>query len=168
MSLRYTFAALHRIESVLGRGIRVDAAGWLSMEDFRAILWACGDQSQSLEEIGRCVSVTHLNRLVFDVSTLIRASTAAPRAGLYENENSPLSTTMNWLDLWSIARVDMNLSSEEFWALTPAMFLALLTRVRRKYGIEDEPTPAERTKSVLEKVIAINTAMGGRDLRGVK
>lgn len=168
MSLRYTLGALHRIESILGRGIRLDAAGYLPMQDFRAILWGCGDQALTLEETGRRVTVHHLNRLVLDVSTLIRASTKSVATAAAEGQERIETGRMDWLDLWSIARVDMNLSSEEFWGLTPAMFLALLTRVRRKYGIEDEPTPEERTKSVLEKVVAINTAMGGRDLRGVK
>lgn len=168
MKLRYTLGALHRIEGILGRGARLDAAGLLPMEDFRAILWACGDQVLTLEETGRRVTVQHLNRLVFDVSTLIRASTQAVPSTAADGQEKPEAGRMDWLDLWSIARVDMNLSTEEFWRLTPAMYLSLLTRVRRKYGIEDEPTPEQRAKSVLEKVIAINAMMGGKDLRGVK
>jgi len=168
-SLRYTLGALYRIESILGRGTRLDAAGMLPMEDFRAILWACGDQSICIEEIGQRVTVQHVNRLVLDVSTLIRASTLSlPIAGAGSETEKAEAGKMDWLDLWSIARVDMNLSTEEFWGLTPAMYWSLLNRLRRKYGIEDEPTPEQRAKSVLEKVIAINAAMGGRDLRGVK
>lgn len=167
MKLRYTLASLYRIESVLGRGTRLDAAGYLPMSDFRAILWACGDQSLSIERTGEVVTIASIAPLVLDVSTLIRASTASIRSGS-ASEAREDNGKMDWLDLWSIARVDMNLSDEEFWALTPAMYYALLSRVRRKYGIEDEPTPEERSKSVLEKVIAINAAMGGKDLRGVK
>lgn len=165
--LRYTLGALYRIETVLGRGVRLDASGFLPMEDFRALLWACGDQQWSLEAIGKVISVGQIGRLVLDVSTLIRASTMEIRRGGEEGSKGDAGL-MDWLDLWSIARVDMNLSNDEFWALTPAMYYAMLTRLRRKYGIEDEPTPEERTKSVLEKVIAINAAMGGKDLRGVK
>lgn len=168
MRLRYTMGALYRIETVLGRGVRLDAAGFLSMEDFRAMLWACSDGSITLEGFGQIVNVRDIGRLVMDVSTLIRASTLGVKKFGGESGEGEDAGLMNWMDLWSIARVDMNLSNEEFWGLTPAMYFALLTRVRRKYGIEDEPTPEERSKSVLEKVIAINAAMGGRDLRGVK
>lgn len=167
MRLRYTLGALYRIETVLGRGIRMDAAGYLPMEDFRALIWACGDQSESLERTGALISLAHVGRLIEDVSTLIRASTTLIRS-VGGAAAEPVAGCMDWLDLWSIARVDMNLSDGEFWSLTPAMYFALLTRVRRKYGIEEELTPEQRAKSVLEKVVAINAAMGGQDLRGVK
>lgn len=165
LELRYTLGALHRIERVLGRGVKLDAAGCLPMLDFRAMIWACGDQAVTLETLGEQIKVQHLGRLILDLATLVRSSTIPVHsAGSGDGEPGK----MDWMDLWAIGKVDMNLTDAEFWSLTPALFYQLLTRVRRKYGIEEELTPEERSKAVLEKVIAINSAMGGRDLRGVK
>jgi hypothetical protein len=40
--------------------------------------------------------------------------------------------SFGWDDAWAIGRFDLGLSEEEFWALTPRKFRALLKRLNRR------------------------------------
>lgn len=165
LDLCYTLAAVYRLQSALGRGLRPDSAGCVSMAELRALVWAMHQGPESANVIGAGLHLSELGKVIEAVSILIRSSTihGSGSAAAAESEAGKL---IDWLDLWAVAKIDMRLSDEEFWGLTPGMFHALLERLKRKYGVKEEPTKEEHVASVLQKVEAINAAMGGRDLRG--
>lgn len=71
-----------------------------------------------------------------------------------------------WESLWAIGRVDLHLSEAEFWSLTPRMFHELVKRVTVETGENQKPLSEEDEAAILlEKVVGINRAMGGIDLR---
>jgi len=166
LDLRYTLAAVYRLQSALGRGLKADSSGCVSMAELRALIWAMHSGSESAELIGSQLGIGDIGKVIEGVSMIVRSSTINRRAAAAAAESDE-PMLVDWLDLWAIAKIDMRLTDSEFWGLTPAMFDALLNRLKRKYGVEEEKSKEQQVESVLRKVEAINAAMGGRDLRGV-
>lgn len=165
LDLCYSLAAVYRLQTALGRGLRPDEAGCVSMSELRALLWAMHQGPETMQTIGANLHLSELGKVIEAVSVLIRSSTIRGGSGAGSSEPAG-DMIIDWLDLWAIAKIDMRLTTEEFWSLTPGMFYALLERLKRKYGVKEEVSKEEQVASVLRKVEAINAAMGGRDLRG--
>lgn len=167
LELRYTLAAVHRFEQLFGRGVRVGDDGCITMHEFRALIWCMSDGSYNQQAIGRRITVSNLAEILNSVVALI-AQSSERVTGLGESETPAEPTRIDWVDLWTVARVDMRLTDAEFWSLTPHMYQRLLLRVRRKYGMPDELSRQEQADVILRKIEMLNIAMGGKDLRGVK
>lgn len=167
LELRYTLAAVHRFEMMYGRGVKLNEDGCIPMAEFRALIWCMSDGRINQVEIGRLIRLPNIAETIGAVVALVSQSTKRVEGLGGSDSPEEEAATIDWIELWAIARVDMNLTTEEFWNLTPHMFQRLLLRVRRKYGVADEESKENQVAGILRKVEMLNAAMGGKDLRGV-
>lgn len=71
----------------------------------------------------------------------------------YEGGSAEQSEEALWLGLWSVARYDLGLSEQEFWALSPKKYDALLRR--RKSALE-------RNEVMLAQIAQVGVNFGYR------
>lgn len=60
-----------------------------------------------------------------------------PRAAVKRTSRRVKTAAPSWLQMWSIARYDLSLTSDEFYALTPRQFDALLKRKEHADTIQE-------------------------------
>lgn len=137
----------------------------------RALLYAMTREYHSSITVEQAGELWPLDELPMVMERLIRTikNSLPVTDATKDPEPSPVSanTLSDWESLWAIGRVNLHLAEEEFWSLTPGMFYALCKRVtvpQEKKPLSEE----DEIAIVLQKVEALNTAMGGIDLRKSK
>lgn len=166
IDLTFTLLSLRSFEAETGEPLGFVA----DLGSVRSLLYAMAVPFQrdiTPREIGRLFEPATLTAALPGITELIQAClpTSAPSRSQDGADAGQGGGLTNWLETWAIGRFDMRFGEDEFWLLTPAMYAAVVDRLRAAAGLEREMTMEERSAMVLRKVEMINEAWGGRDLR---
>lgn len=140
--LLLTFRGMKAFEDATGGSLLVPGA-WseTTSRELRALLWACllhDEPTMTLEQAGAMVMPGDIQTVTDAVLLACERSVSEPDAERDEDEGEPgEESRITWLRLWSVGRVDLGLSEDEFWGLTPLEFDTLLKRNNLKLERED-------------------------------
>ncbi len=171
VTLAFTMRSLIAFERETGRSISsITERSRL----IRTLIWSLTrehHESLTLMDIGTIWTLDQYEEVIQEAIGLIRASSPDISPAPAPNAKDDDTGSLDWEHLWSVGRVDLHLSEEEFWSLTPGLFHCLLKRIMADTdGSPDAPKPGTQKHSdmLLKRVEMINEAMHGLDLRGKK
>src|SRR5258708_21419088 len=101
-------------------------ANWAAFRVLLTGLLLAGDPTLTERTVGAWLSLD-------DIGRISAAMAEAMRIGMPEERGDPSQANANWAELWAVGRVDLRLTDEQFWSLTPRQFLLLIERQRHDY-----------------------------------